>query len=492
MEQGGAQALAQLRTHQLHPALVFRYLALGLLGGFVIGYWIALPWTTVLVALVLVGLFGYVITGVRPVAFVVVGILVALLRGNGLVPPPPDGSFLGAREFTAQVAELPRVSERAVRYVVEPKGIAGSNRVLITSRPWPNFTYGDTLRVRCGEVESVTFASYTNRGIWRQCAFPELGLVASSAPGLRSWLLLARREAGDIVRRLTPEPYATLATGMLWGDDAGLPRELTEAFRRTGTTHLLAVSGFNVMVLSRVLFWLFIALGLWRRQASLAVLVLIGLFVLFSGAEPAVVRAGTMGSILLLGQLLARRADKLNVLSGTAAAMLLLAPRLVVDLGFQLSFAAMAGLMYLAPILQHKFSWLPSLLGLRQSAAETVAATLVTTPLILGRVDQLSLVAPLANLLVAPVIVLVYWFGLSLLPLSALGSITALPAAWLLTAVLVYLTSVVNWLANLPWAAAPASTITWVLVVLGYLVFAWWLVPQENRVKLWQGIKADQ
>jgi competence protein ComEC len=131
---------------------------------------------------------------------------------------------------------------------------------------------------------------------------------------------------------------------MLWGDDAGLPRELVAAFRRTGTSHLLAVSGYNVMVVTEVLFWILLALGLWRRTGGLVVLLVVVLFVLFTGAEPAVVRAGIMGSLVIAGRLLARRPDRLNLLLGTAAVMLLLAPTLVRVLGFQVSFAAMAGM----------------------------------------------------------------------------------------------------------------------------------------------------
>jgi ComEC/Rec2-related protein len=476
------QALLPTKSSGLPPALVWRYICFGLLSGFVIGYWFQIAKAGLLAAILSAVWLVYKKIGSQAVNLAIIGCLLALLRGNGLIPAPPAGYFLGEQEFKAQVVELPRLGERITRYVVKPLDKEGIYKLQLITTPWPAFTFGDQISVKC-EIKAVDFKAYTNRGIWRECAFPEIAPIGTSKNSLRRWLYQVRTAAGNKVKSLVAEPYATLTTGMLWGDDSGLPSELIASFRRTGTSHLLAVSGYNVMVLTQVLFWVLVAIGLWRRQASLAVLVLMVMFVIFSGAEPSVVRAGAMGSVLLIGHLLARKPDKINLLSGTGAVMLLISPRLVIELGWQLSFAAMAGLTFLSPLLRQKLTWLPNMAGIRQAGSETLAATLVTTPIILWRLDNFSVVAPLANLLVAPMVMLVYWFGLALLILGWFGQIVARPVIWFLSAALFYMTTVINWLASLPWAAASASFVTWLGVIIFYAVVWGWLKYKVTQTK---------
>ncbi len=475
MEQAGVKILPPL-----HPTIVWRTVCLGLLVGFVIGFWLEIIWWVSAVAFLAVVVLVWRRTIPILLGIFLFGLLGALSRGNGLVPAPPENSYLGEQRLTAQVVALPRLTERTRRYVVAPVNTSDDFRILVVSSPWPEYSFGDVLLLDCPNMEIIDFKAYNHRGWWRECAFPRIELLGQNRQSLRYWLYNLRQQAGSRLRSLTPEPYATLATGMIWGDDSGLPTELVTDFRRTGTSHLLAVSGFNVMVLTKVLFWLFISLGLWRRQASLAVLVAVGLFIVFCGGEPSVVRAGVMGSVLLVGNLLARRANNFNLLAGTAAGMLLISPQLVADLGWQLSFAAMVGLAYLSPLLIKKFIWLPQVMGLRQVAAETLAAALVTTPIILVRISEVSAVTPLVNLLVAPVAALVYCFGLSALVLSSISFTLALVPVWFLSATLFYLTTVVSWFAVLPGAAVGAGFITWFSLAAVYLLLAWWLVRQDS------------
>jgi len=460
----------------LYPAQIFRYLASGLVAGMIIGCWVILPWYVGAALVVAAGLAAWRSTLFgRRWLLVLVGLGLAGLRAVALPVAPAAQVFSGPQEFVAQIVEPPRQQEKVVRYQVKADN---GWLVLLVAKPEPAFAYGERLRVKCKNLEPVTFKATISQSIFRQCAFPELASLAQAQPSLRRSLLILRQQTGNKIRTVLPEPQATLATGMLWGDDAGLPKELVAAFRRTGTSHLLAVSGYNVMVVTEVLFWILLALGLWRRTGSVVVLLVVALFVLFTGAEPAVVRAGVMGSLVIAGRLLARRPDRLNLLLGTAAVMLLIAPALVRNLGFQLSFAAMAGLLFLAPLLNERLRFIPAIWGLRASAAQTLAATLATMPIILLRLGQLSLITPLANLLITPVVVLVFIFGLATLVLSFASTWLAAPAAWVLSAVLTYVIAVVAGLARLPWTAAVVSLVVWLAVVLFYLVLGWWLKPK--------------
>ncbi|MBI5466082.1 MAG: ComEC/Rec2 family competence protein [Candidatus Kerfeldbacteria bacterium] len=467
---------------KLHPAQIWRYLTIGLVAGFIVGTVVNLSWYFSLVGCLVAGFLVWQASSLRVFSWLALGFLAAMFSASLALVPPPASMFVGRQQFEAQIVEPPRLSERARRYVVEPSGWSAAYRILLTTKLYPKFNYGDILQVDCKQVETITFGGYVTKGIWRQCSFPELKFLSQAQPNLRQKLLQWRDLAGDRLRLLLPEPEASLASSMLWGDDAGLPGELTAAFRRTGTSHLLAVSGYNVMILSEVLFSVLLALGLFRRQASLVVLVLVGLFVLFTGAEPPVVRAGIMGSLVIIGRLLWRKPDNLNLLLGSASAMLLVAPRLIYDFGFQLSFAAMAGLLWLAQPLAGRLKFLPAAVGLREAASQTLAANITTLPLILWRVDQLSLVGPVANLLIAPVVVVIFTFGLLVVLVSSIMGWSALPLAWPLAAALWYVRQIVESLSQLPGAVTHASWLAWLAVAVVYGGLAWWLKPK--RLKL--------
>ena len=475
----GDTVALSLLNKPLHPAQIFRLVVLGLVVGFVVGTFMYLPWSAALAAGIATAGLIYFQPSLRTIGLVVVGSMLALARASVVPVSPSATAFLGPQHFEATVVAEPNVRGTVAHYIVETP-MPGLGPVLLTAQPYPRFAYGQRLEVSCKKVELTDFSGFTAQGIWRQCAFPELRAVGLPAWSLRGTLLGWRSQLGNHIKGVMAEPYASLVTGMLWGDDSGLPTTLTQAFRTTGTSHLLAVSGYNVMVLSEILFTVLIALGLWRRQASVVVIGVVVLFALFTGAEPAVVRASIMASLLVLARLLARRPDRVNILFGTAAAMLLFSPALITSLGFQLSFAAMAGLMFLSPVFEKTFAVLPNIWGLRQSVAQTMAATVTTLPIILLRLDQLSLVSPIANVLVGPVVVLVFVFGLPLVLLSSFGWLAS-PFVWLLSAVLAYVVLVIESLAVLPWASLNG---VWVLVLTAalYGLGAWWSIKKHTLV----------
>lgn len=474
---GGTEQRSWRTLWREPPAKLFRAVSFGLVLGVALGSFTSLPWYGwVAGALIAVG-FGWR----RPAwtSLVLLGLAAAWLRLSAVPPLPPANVLLGQQSFSASVVEAPRASDTVVRYVVETTAAGQPVRVALVAKPYPSYQYGDRLQVQCKQVEPVTVSYLLNQRTVRECAFPTLQYLGSSwsvPRQLFSW----RAAAGDRLRQTLAEPYASLTTGMLWGDDAGIPKTLADDFRRTGVSHLLAVSGYNVMVLTEILFWVLVGCGLWRRTASAAVLALVAAFIFFTGAEPAVVRAGLMGSLVIVARLMARAPDKVNLLLGAGAAMLVVSPQLVSNLGFQLSFAAMAGLLFVAPVLERQLSFLPETVGLREAVAQTLAAIAVTLPIILWQVDQLSLVSPLANVLVGPVVVFVFALGLPLVAVSFLGPI-ATPLAWALSFVMAYVVGVVQWLARLPWAAVHGSVWAWTAVAVLYVGCLGWFAGRKFK-----------
>ncbi len=218
--------------------------------------------------------------------------------------------------------------------------------------------------------------------------------------------VLARKEAlliaiEERLRRDIPGAEGALTTSVLFGDDRLLPPATRQAFVRTGTTHIMALSGWNVALVAglcaqigavlkrgRSVFWLSgSAITIWA-------------FVFFVGASPSLVRAAIMGSLYLVAEALGRRADVLNALALAVIGMTVYAPEALLDIGFQLSCAAVVGLIVAAPLLQKYLQQLrlPKLLG--APIAATIAAELATLPLISHYFGQFSLATLPTNLLV--------------------------------------------------------------------------------------------
>jgi len=216
------------------------------------------------------------------------------------------------------------------------------------------------------------------------------------------WPVRVRRWALATLRDHLPESSAALLGGLLLGERTALPAETDEAFRRAGVYHVLAVSGFNVALLAASVFATLAIVGVPRRATALvAVVVLVG-FAFVVGGQASVLRATVMGLLLLGGVLIERESQVMNALGLAAIALLLWRPSDLWDPGFQLSFAATAGIVYLAAPLTEWLTALgwPHWLG--GAVAVSVGAQLPVTPVMLFHFNQLSLIGIAANLLVVP------------------------------------------------------------------------------------------
>jgi len=223
-------------------------------------------------------------------------------------------------------------------------------------------------------------------------------LTADAPP----WPVRVRRWAVAITHAQLPDSSAALLAGLLLGERTALPVETDEAFRRAGVYHILAVSGFNVALVASSVFASLSLFGVPRRATALvAAAVLVG-FALVVGGQPSVLRATVMGLLLLLSVLLERDSQLMNALCLAGLLLLVWSPTDLWDPGFQLSFAATAGIIYLAP----PFSGFLMERGwphwLAAAVAVSLAAQLPVTPVMLAHFNQLSLIGVAANLVVVP------------------------------------------------------------------------------------------
>lgn len=228
--------------------------------------------------------------------------------------------------------------------------------------------------------------------------------------GVSGWFDHLRDKARSHLSRGPDKRLDRVLQGVVMGETDGLDQGWVEAFRRSGTAHMFSVSGLHVASLAALMMGLAKLARAPRWLGFLSAAVASGLMIPFVGASPPVVRAVVMISVVLFGQWVGRRRDQWQVLGLAASAVLCLNPYSLFDIGFQLSFAAFAGLISLLKPLQRALSFLPR--GIASNAAVSIAASVGTAPVSLAVFGRTSLVAVFANLLVVPTLAPVIGLGL--------------------------------------------------------------------------------
>jgi competence protein ComEC len=265
-----------------------------------------------------------------------------------------------------------------------------------------------------------------------------------------------RARAEVALGRGMPAREAALARGFVLGEDERIDPRTVEDFRRSGLSHLLAVSGQNVTLLSLLAMPVLAALGMPLRTRLVWILGLIVMYVPLAGAGPSIQRAGVMGALGVLATLGGRRASRLYALLVAGVLMLILEPRIAADVGWQLSFAAVLGILLLASPLRAALENRIGARGWRRALAEgaalTIAATLATAPLIAFHFGAISTTTLLANLLALPAVAPAMWLGMLV---AAAGQVPGFPVEVfnaVASLLLAYIAQVATWCGRPTWA----------------------------------------
>jgi competence protein ComEC len=347
----------------------------------------------------------------------------------------PEGAYLFGR---ATLLEHPRPSpfgsSAAVRIA---SGRAAGSLVLARvdgAKPWPDGGQpGSILRVS-GSVElpaqgeSFDWRAYLRRrGIAYELNVESLASTGARRGGALGMVDSMRRRAEEALGRGLSHGEASLARGMVLGEDEAIDRLERDDFRRAGLSHVLAVSGQNVMLLCALALPLLGWLGAGLRVRVAILLGLIAVYVPLAGAGPSLQRAGVMGAAGLIALAAGRAGSRWYALELAAVATLALNPRVAGDTGWQLSFAAVGGILLLAAPIQSTMRGLPR--ALAEGIAVTLAATLATAPLIAHDFGSVSLAGVAANVVAVPVVAGVMWVGMLQCALAQLPDVLGGPAA---------------------------------------------------------------
>jgi competence protein ComEC len=280
-------------------------------------------------------------------------------------------------------------------------------------------------------------------------------------------IALFREDLSVRVRKILPEPHASLSAGLVWGERASMPEEFSQNLSNTGTTHIIAVSGFNVSVI--VLLLLKLAGVVHRKYVILLTAFLLFCFLVLVGFDnlPAM-RAGIMGYTVLFSKTIGRKTSVLSLLSVAVLVLSILNPLSIFTVSFQLSFAATAGIVgFSKQIEQMKFVSRYKFLG---ELPATLAAIIATTPVSMLNFETFSVVALMVNLLVLPVVTILTFYSAIVVGISLVSMSLAKFVAYPLILIMNYVISVINFFGRLPFSSITISGLSGWIVGVVYLV----------------------
>lgn len=409
------------------------------------------------------------------------------------------------------IVRTPEIRENLVNLTVRvetlttPAGTERARGLILAQAPrYGDYAFGDRVRVAGSlltppEFDTFSYRDYlARRGVYAIVPNAYVDRLASRQGNRWAQALFdLRDDARQTLDRLLPSPEAPLLAGILLGLDDDLPRNVQEAFDRTGTTHVIAISGSNMIILMKITLSLLTPL-LGIRRGRLATAGSVAVYTAFVGGDPAVVRAGIMGCLALFAAQTGRRSHGITSLAFAIWLMSLHSPAVLWDIGFQLSAAATASLVLLGDDFTRAFEAVLRLLfpsatarkitgWLAEPVTISLAAQVATTPLAMIYFERVSLASLLANMLVVPAQAYSMVCGW----LALVGGMLARPLgeilAWSAWLPLAYTLAVVRRLADFSWASvnvsiAPSAAWGFFLLFFG---FGWLrLMHPEDRAAL--------
>ena len=490
------------------PAFMpFFWLGLAAIGGSLVSDWLGFDWWYWLAGGVICLVLLFVLPRQKPLRKVPATMLVMICCLTGMLyqftlpgnTPSDIRSYIGEGvvSFSGIVTEPPEASGSSVRYVIsaerlEEKGVstqAVNGKVLLSLPLGFDYKYGDRLEV-VGELITPPAGSggswrdyLEHRGIYTYSQFGRVKLLDSGGGNLLFRLLYGLRDKGSrVIDTIFPAPENALLRGILLGDESHISPLARDAYSITGTSHIIAISGFNMAVLAGIVAHVFTR-RLGAQKGSLLTIIVLLLYTILVGAEASVLRAAFMGAFTVIASSIARRGNSLNNLGISVLLMMLINPHLPWDVGFQLSAMATLGLALLMPPLRARLTlWMNTRFGEEFSARfstwvgdyllVTLVAQLSVLPLLLYHFKSFSWVFLIANPLILPVQPLVMILGLVAMTVGLISLPLGRVLAWFSWPFAAYTNRMVFWLASSFPHRLQVPRLDFAWVMLAYLVLA--------------------
>lgn len=418
------------------------------------------------------------------------------------------GQFNGKGQITliGVISDDPDVRDTSQKLKVK----INNSAVLVTTNRYPEYKYLDEIKIT-GKLEApMVFDDFNYKNyllkdhIYSVMGFPKieiasqehkynaflrpLKVLSEGGSYLYEKILFLKHKLRTSIQNNFLPPQSSILEGIILGDKSAVGQDIKDKFRITGLSHIIAVSGMHVVILSSIIMSFLLFLGLWRRQAFYGAIIFIFIYVVLVGLPPSGIRAGIMGVIYLSGQALGKQTTGSRIIVLAGALMLLFNPLLLFyDVGFQLSFFAVLGLIYFEPLVRNFIKFLINKFlkikinekyeGGIMLLTATISAQIFTLPIIIYNFGNVSFVSPITNILIMPIIYYLMFFGF----ISSLVGIIWGSFGWLLSIPCHFLMTYFLWVIDIfskPWAHKIIPNVLWVWPMIFYLLiglFVWFL-----------------
>ncbi len=375
--------------------------------------------------------------------------------------------------FKGVVSEEPEIRERSAHFILSGIGEFKGEKVLLITERYAGHNYGDILEIKGKIREPEAFDGFdypgylAKDGVYLTTFNPKVEIIGHENL-FRRGMLNFKKKAGEYLDRGLPRPHASIMAAMLLGDKRSIPQFWRDVMSDAGVGHLAAVSGLHVTVVTALLASLAESLGMSKKRAILITVPAVIFFIVMTGLQASAIRAGIMGGCLAFSVFFGRMNSSLRTAIIAAALMLFANPLLLKhDIGFQLSFMAVIGIIRFSPLLEKKLLFLPRIA--QEATAMSLSAHIFTFPILVHHFGKISLVFPITNTLIVPILYIIMVLGAVFIFLSFISGSLALIALlplWILTS---YLVGIVHFFSGFSWSVITIGSISPIILSIFYI-----------------------
>ncbi|HOK35515.1 MAG TPA: ComEC/Rec2 family competence protein [Candidatus Pacearchaeota archaeon] len=408
-----------------------------------------------------------------------------------IIPEPEDIHFYnekGEINFEGLILKEPEEKMKNTQIVVESQKIIDNEisvhgKVLVTLPRGVDFQYGDKIEIT-GKLqtpekfaEDFDWPEYLRKErIYSTMYNPEVKKISSdNGNPLIAGILSLKSKLKNTAEILLP-PEGALLSAMTLGDKTRISEKLNNDLSRAGLSHMVAISGLHIMVLFGILLSCFLWIGCWRKEATIFTILFLIFYILMIGVPSSAIRAGVMGGLLYLGMAFGRLNQSSRAITFAATGMVISNPLILTrDVGFQLSFLASLGLIYLLPILKEK--WQANDSELKNLICTTLAAQAFCLPILIYNFGKISILSPLSNILVVPLLPYVLGGSFLFLILGTIFSPIAFSLSFIIWLPYAFIVKILEIISVIPFSAVsfkiPIFVIFLCYTLLFYFVAKW-------------------
>ncbi|MFZ2970237.1 MAG: ComEC/Rec2 family competence protein [Minisyncoccia bacterium] len=359
----------------------------------------------------------------------------------------------------------------------DSKEILIGNMMVYADR-YPEYGLGDLIKVD-GKVmipedfDGFEYQRYLfSKNIYYIIHYPKIKIESRNEnDGIFERMVYIRKHANDEIKKVLLQPHGGIVSAMTLGIESDISDEVLLDFNKTGTRHVISISGLHMTIICFILMYLLLAIGLKRDYAFYFSIVGIFMFVLFVGSPPCAVRAVIMSGMVLFAVKVGRLNNSTNAIIFAAVAMLLSDPNLLrYDVGFQLSFLAVLGIINIFPKMNSCLEKYPDTLGIKSILLITISAQIATLPVVINNFGIFSLTSLFANMLILPLVPMIMVGGYMIMIISPVSLYIAKLVSFPVWLIMSYQLKVIDFFADVSFASFDLEKIGSSLTILYYIL----------------------